>query len=302
MVGELACWRWRAGLRDRLPPGAAAEPYALSLAGEAAQAAKVWRELGCPYEAALALADGDAAEPLRRAHEELQALGARPAAAIVARKLRERGVRGVPRGPRPSTRANPAGLTARELEVLALLARGLRNAAIADELVVSEKTVDHHVSAVLRKLDVRTRGEAAAEAARLGLTRPKIGSGGSQHRCSSRCAPVTAFVGSLHPTGQPIRRTHMPRYVVQRTFPDGLQIPVGNGGSELCQTVVERNAEEGVTWVHSYVSADKRTTFCVYDAPTPEAIRKTAARNELPVDQITQVRVLDPYFYTGEGV
>jgi ATP/maltotriose-dependent transcriptional regulator MalT len=169
MAGELACWRWRAGLRDRLPPGAAAEPHAFSLAGDAAKAAKVWRELGCPYEAALALADGDAAEPLRGAHEELQALGARPAAAIVARKLRERGVRGVPRGPRPRTRANPAGLTARELEVLALLARGLRNAAIADELVVSEKTVDHHVSAVLRKLDVRTRGEAAAEAARLGL-------------------------------------------------------------------------------------------------------------------------------------
>ena len=173
VVGELACWRWRAGLRDRLPPGAAAEPYALSLAGEAAQAAKVWRELGCPYEAALALADGDAAEPLRRAHEELQALGARPAAAIVARKLRERGVRGVARGPRPRTRANPAGLTARELEVLALLTSGLRNAAIADELVVSEKTVDHHVSAVLRKLDVCTRGEAAAEAARLGLLGPR---------------------------------------------------------------------------------------------------------------------------------
>ena len=91
----------------------------------------------------------------------------------MARKLRERGVRGVPRGPRPRTRANPAGLTARELEVLALLARGLRNAAIADELVVSEKTVDHHVSAILRKLDVRTRGEAAAEAARLGLLGPR---------------------------------------------------------------------------------------------------------------------------------
>ena len=94
----------------------------------------------------------------------------------------------------------------------------------------------------------------------------------------------------------------MPRYMVQRTFPKASQIPVGNGGAELCRAVVERNAEEGVTWVHSYVSADKRTTFCVYDAPTPEAIRKTATRNELPVDQITQVRVLDPYFYTGEGV
>ena len=92
----------------------------------------------------------------------------------------------------------------------------------------------------------------------------------------------------------------MPRYMVQRTFPDGLQIPLGNGGSELCETIVERNAEEGVTWVHSYVSADKRTTFCIYEAPTPEAIRKTAARNDLPIDQITQVQVLDPYFYTAD--
>jgi hypothetical protein len=90
----------------------------------------------------------------------------------------------------------------------------------------------------------------------------------------------------------------MPRYIVERTFPDGLLIPVGDGGAEVCLTVVERNSDEGVTWVHSYVSDDKRKTFCVYDAPSPEAIRKTAARNELPVDRITQVRVLDPYFYS----
>ena len=89
----------------------------------------------------------------------------------------------------------------------------------------------------------------------------------------------------------------MPRYMVQRTFPEGLHIPVADGGAELCRTVVERNSDEGVTWVHSYVSADRRTTFCIYDAATPEAIRKTAACNDLPVDQITQVRVLDPYFY-----
>jgi hypothetical protein len=86
--------------------------------------------------------------------------------------------------------------------------------------------------------------------------------------------------------------------MVQRTFPEGLEIPVAQGGAEICAGVVARNAEEGVTWVHSYVSADKRTTFCIYDAPTPEAIRKTAACNDLPVDRITQVRVLDPYFYT----
>ena len=80
-------------------------------------------------------------------------------------------------------------------------------------------------------------------------------------------------------------------------FPEGLQIPITNGGAEACRTVVERNAEQGVTWVHSYVSEDRHTTFCVYDAPTPEAIRKTAASNDLPVERITQVRVLDPYFY-----
>jgi len=90
----------------------------------------------------------------------------------------------------------------------------------------------------------------------------------------------------------------MPRYLVQRTFPEGLHIPIANGGAAVLANVVERNAEEGVTWVHSYVSEDKQTTFCIYDAPTPEAIRKTADRNELPVDQITEVRVLDPYFYS----
>jgi hypothetical protein len=89
----------------------------------------------------------------------------------------------------------------------------------------------------------------------------------------------------------------MPRYMVQRSFPEGLHIPVGNGGAEALRAVVDRNAEEGVTWIHSYVSDDKRSTFCVYDGPSPEAIRRTAGRNELPVDLITQVSVLDPYLY-----
>jgi DNA-binding CsgD family transcriptional regulator len=169
-TGELAYWRWQAGLRDELPAVQLAGPYALSIAGEWAKAAERWQDIGCPYEAALALADGDQEPALRQAHDQLQALGARPAAAIVARRLRQRGARGVPRGPRPRTRENPAGLTARELEVLPLLADGLRNAQIARRLVVSEKTVDHHVSSILRKLEVRTRAEAAAEAVRLGLT------------------------------------------------------------------------------------------------------------------------------------
>ena len=167
-LGELACWRWRAGLLSEAPD-AAAEPYALQIGGEWKRAAELWQKRGCPYEAALALADADDESALRQALDELLRLGASPAAAIVARRLRKRGVSGLPRGPRPASRNNPANLTRRELEVLELVAQGLRNAQIARRLFVSRKTVDHHVSAILRKLDVDTRGEASAEAARLGL-------------------------------------------------------------------------------------------------------------------------------------
>ena len=170
-IGELGLWRWRAGLLDE-PPADAGEPYSYQIAGDWARAARYWRENGCRYQAALALADSNDGKALRQALDELQALGARPGAAIVARRLRELGERGVPRGPRPKTRANPAGLTAREFEVLGLLAEGLRNTQIAERLVLSGKTVDHHVSAVLRKLGVRSRGEATAAAARLGLLGP----------------------------------------------------------------------------------------------------------------------------------
>ena len=91
----------------------------------------------------------------------------------------------------------------------------------------------------------------------------------------------------------------MARYIVERTFPDGLEIPTSDEGSKTCLGVVQNNAEEQVTWVTSYVSTDKTKTFCVYDGPSPEAIHRAAAANGLPVDAIQEVRVLDPYFYTG---
>jgi hypothetical protein len=89
----------------------------------------------------------------------------------------------------------------------------------------------------------------------------------------------------------------MPRYMVERLFPEGLHIPMDAEGARACIEVVDRNAEEGVTWVHSYVADDKARTFCVYDAPSPEAIRAAASLNALPVERITEVSVLDPYFY-----
>ncbi|MGH2596013.1 MAG: DUF4242 domain-containing protein [Actinomycetota bacterium] len=91
----------------------------------------------------------------------------------------------------------------------------------------------------------------------------------------------------------------MPRYVVERTFPGGWHIPAGRQGGEACLAVLERNADEGVAWLHSYVTEDGTKSFCIYEAPSPEAVRKTAVRNDLPVDRITEVRVLDPHAYDG---
>ena len=89
----------------------------------------------------------------------------------------------------------------------------------------------------------------------------------------------------------------MPRYLIERDFPEGLHIPIDGSGAQACGGVVERNALEGVTWVHSYVNTDSRKTWCIYDAPSPDAIRRSADGNNLPITRITEVRVLDPYFY-----
>lgn len=89
----------------------------------------------------------------------------------------------------------------------------------------------------------------------------------------------------------------MPRYLIERTFSKGLQISADSIGVEECLKIVSKNLDDEVTWVHSYVSEDKSKSFCIYDAPSPEAVRRAARRNNLPIDQITEVRVLDPYFY-----
>jgi DNA-binding CsgD family transcriptional regulator len=160
--GEFAFWMWRAGGAPETHEKIAA-PYALQMSGDWRAAAEAWREIGCPYEEAMALVEGDESAQ-RAALEIFERLGAGPAAEKLRQALRAGGVRGIPRGPRPSTKENPAGLTNRQIEVLALMADGLSNAEIANRLFISPKTVDHHVSAILAKLDARTRVEAVSVA------------------------------------------------------------------------------------------------------------------------------------------
>jgi len=166
-AGELAYWQRRGGELETWPEWIA-EPYRLELVGSNEAAAAAWRQRGCLYEAARAVEESEDEAPLRAALDDLERLGAAPAARAVRQRLRELGAV-VPRGRRPSTRANPAELTPRELDVLRLVVAGRRNAEIADDLVLSTRTVDHHVSAILRKLAVRTRGEAAVVAIEGGL-------------------------------------------------------------------------------------------------------------------------------------
>ena len=168
ILGELARWRSRAGIVDAII-GGLPTPDALELAGGHFGAAAEWAALGCPYESALARANAGDEQSLRDSFDELREIGALPAARIVAQRLRLLGARRIASGPRSATRENAAGLTGRELEVLRLLTEGLSNSDIAQRLVLSRRTVDHHVSAILRKLNVESRSAAVSASAKRGL-------------------------------------------------------------------------------------------------------------------------------------
>ncbi len=168
-VGELASWRWRAGVLDDAPD--CAEPYRLLIAGDPLAAAECWLTIGDRYQAALCLGDTHDPDALAEALTIAEGLGAEALAPRLRRRLRALG-QSVPRGPRPSTRANPVGLTGRQLEVLELVGTGATNAEIARLLFLSPKTVEHHVGAVLAKLRVTSRAAAVARAHELGLVEP----------------------------------------------------------------------------------------------------------------------------------
>jgi len=171
-TGSLAIWLRRLGARTDLPAGLP-EPYALEIAGDWQGAAAAWDRLGRTYDAALtrAVCAGDDAV-LRAALAVLDGLGARATGAAARRRMKDLGMTSIPRGPRPATRGAPAGLTAREQEVLVLLSQGLPDREISQRLFISERTVHHHVSSVLSKIGVSSRTAAAREAARLGVGTP----------------------------------------------------------------------------------------------------------------------------------
>ena len=170
--GELAWWLQVAGTE----PLAGVEidsPFRLMLDGDWVRAASAWAHVGCPWWQAVSLAHSESLDDARDAGEQLRSMGANATRLALLRDRHEAGLT-VPRGPRARTRGNPAGLTSRELEVLALLAEGLTNAQVAERLFVSPKTVDHHVSAVLRKLGETNRSAAVAAARRAGML-PNLG-------------------------------------------------------------------------------------------------------------------------------
>ena len=288
LLGELAYWRWQATRQARdgdvaapapagvVDLGDAADPYRRQIEGDWQNAAAAWRAMGCPYEEARALGEGD--EPAQRAALALlDRLGARPLAERIRRVLRDAGARAVPRGANEPTRLNVAGLTRREAEVLELLARGYRNARIAAEAVAlaahgrAPRRGDPRQARRARRASKRWRSRASGGCCRHVR---KMG----RHRDQKRVAASLSRRRRSAYRSRTVRRrtatasaqeTAMPRYLVERTFPNGLAIPQTAQGAEACLGVVDNNAQDGVTWVHSYVNPDRTKTFCIYDGPRP---------------------------------
>ena len=159
-IGEIAYWVWKAGHLKEITE-IIAKPYLLQIQGKWKEASELWKELQCPYEQALALSEGDEAS-MKKAIEIFEKLGASATVQFIKQRMRESGIKSIPKGPRQSTKENPSGLTQRELQVLKLVSHGLSNSDIARELFISPKTVDHHISAVFSKLNIHSRIEAAS--------------------------------------------------------------------------------------------------------------------------------------------
>ncbi len=159
-IGILAYWLWKAGRLIKIPDKIA-KPYLLQIKGDWKPAAKLWEDLKSPYEQAMALSEGDH-EAKKSALEIFDRLGASATSQKIRKSMREIGIKNIPKGPRRTTRKNIAGLTTRQLEVLRLLGKGLSNNEIGIKLFISPKTVDHHISAILSKLNIHSRFEAAA--------------------------------------------------------------------------------------------------------------------------------------------
>ena len=289
-IGELGWWSVRAG--GEAPSGAAA-PYAAMIAGDWLRAGDLWTELGCPWEAALSLAETDDPDSLQHASAELHRLGARPDAARVAQRMRGLGPRSSlpppaydgrePRRPhRPRARGGPPARRGRHQR--------------RDRVGTLHLTRDGCPPRLVRARKAGCRQPARGRPGHGCLER--VG-----HRFGETWATTTDVAGCWVEQDRGIRFHHNAKENLNASLPRTAHLPRGSGDPgrphrrrDLPQ-VVAGNANHGVTWIHSYVSPDHHTTFCLYDAPAPDAIRSAAGANELPVDLITEVSVLDPYFY-----